>query len=237
MSLTTTESMMKAQGLNPGNVALFSRYDLLRQAVESAVKRYCKWELEQTTLTEFYDGTGYRDVPLRRPYVSAVASVFLDQQGAYGQNLSGFPPATQLTAGQDYVIVYDDATVDGPVGKSGILRKYQYTMPVFPSDLLYWRSAGGLSYTQPAWWPVGYGNIKVTYTFGFASGSIPMDLQQAVWTGVSIAANSAKYGFPLSSENLGAHSYSLDLGKPPEFGTVRQLLSRYRDVSVGGGAI
>jgi hypothetical protein len=133
--------------------------------------------------------------------------------------------------GQDFSLVLDS---DG-IGKSGILRAISNALVLFPSDLVYFRGSGGLSYRKPSFWPRGYGNIKVQYTYGFAPGSVPDDIKLAIAVGCAICANTTKYGFPIVGENLGAHSYSLGFAREPEFGTVRQLLSRYRDLSIGGG--
>jgi len=205
-----------------------ARYDTLRIVAESAVKQFCKWELEPATVTEYYDGVGYRDIPLYKPYVSAVASVYLDQNGYYGQGPTAFT-GSALIEGQDYAVVRDGATAN-PF-KSALLRRIGvYTGYLWPSDLVYNRYAGGLSYQKPPFWPAGYGNVKVTYTYGFAV--IPQDIKLAVATAVGCMANSVKWGYPLTSESLGAHSVGMHIAREPEFGTVRQLLSRYRDTSI-----
>ncbi len=302
MALVTTAQLMVEAGVPYSNLPLRARYDALRIGVEQAVKSYCKWELEQATATDYPDGNGQPDLPLRRPYVSSVTSVYLDSTGYYGQSNNAFPAASLLTAGTDYALVLDD----GSDARGGRLRRlglgnYWY----WPSDLIYAQYPGGITYAPPPWWPVGSGNLKVTYTFGFpsnlgisgaayaagtgtyttaaphgltvgrqvtvtgilpdgfngvlmvqsvptpttftallpadpgstyASGGVadcvPQDLKIAVTIGVAIAVNTTRYGFPLTSENLGAHSYSLSLQRDPEFLTCRSLLGRYRDSSL-----
>lgn len=241
MALVLTKDVMVALGRNPNDPVQFARYDLWRQGVEQAIKNWVKWEIETTTVTDYYDGMGYQDIVLRRPYVQSVQNVWVDPTGAYGQSPGAFPAASLLTAGQDYALILDGyADAGGSVAaRSGLLRRTAYPIPWFPSDLLFYRGAGGLAYHRPAYWPSGWGNIKVQYTFGFtgptagAQGNVPWDLREAVWTGVAIASlGTAKYGFPVTSENLGAHNFSLSIGEFPEFGTVRQRLSRYRDLTV-----
>lgn len=232
MALLDTTSMMTAMGLNPNVTRIFNRYDQLRIGVEAAIKKWCKWEIEQQAgVVDYYDGNDSPDIILRRPYVQSVASVYLDPQGFYGQNAQGFPAASLQVAGSDWALV-NDGYSDGIVGRSGLLRRLTAFLFLFPSDLVYNRQPGGLAYRRPQTWPVGYGNIKVTYTYGFAPGTIPSDIQLAVITGCAMIANSSKWGFPAQSENLGAHSYSLIVGREPEFATVRDMLSRYRDLTV-----
>jgi hypothetical protein len=297
VSLTDTTSLLTACKV-VNTAQNYARYDLLRRQVEAAVKVWCKWEIEQATVTEFYDGTGYTDIVLRRPYVSAVLNVWQDPTGYYGDGTNAFSGAP-LVLGSDYGLVRDDGTR----GKSGLLRRLSNPQLLFPSDVYFNRGPGGLAYQRPADWQVGSGNVKVQYTFGFPSAlvvtamlwsggvatyttatahglqvgqvvnvvnatpagyggtlfvsgatsltftasvavnpgigvsatldAVPQDVKLAVEAGVSIAATSARFGGPASSEGIGAHNYSLPLAREPEFASVRQLLSRYRDLSVG----
>ncbi len=231
MALMTTEEMLTTMGL-PQTATILVRYNSLRIIIEQSIKDWLKWDVEAVAnFTEYHDGTGFIDVQLRKPFVSSVATVNVDQNGAYGQGPNAFAAATLLTAGRDYALVYDDGSTGNP-GKSGLLRRLNYpSVWWWPSDWFIGGRAGGLSYSAPPWWPVGLGNIKVTYSYGFAV--IPSSIKGAVCDGVAILANSSKYGGALTSENLGAHSVSMDLNRSPEFSTVRQLLSRYRDTSVG----
>lgn len=284
------------QGL-PQSPRMVQRYEALRRSAEAAVIRYLKWPVERCTVVEYYDGNGYKDVPLRRPYVVQVANVWLDATGAYAQSITPFPASTLLTAGGDYVLVLDD----GSAGKSGLLRRLTYAGFMWPSDM-YLNGLGGLGYMSPARWPVGYGNLKVECTYGFPcnlpiassvwangvatltfasphllqpgwsvqvcdtgtllngeyvvtsvpstttltvslSGSgttaaigyldaVPPDIKAAVVAAVGVMDKSSRWGYPASSESLGAHSYSLSIGKEPGFGEVRQLLSLWRDSTV-----
>lgn len=228
MALTTTAEVLQALKILSPLPEIQARYNLLRQQVEAAIKTYCKWGLEAVTgQVDYYDGNGYVDITLNNPYVSAITSVYQDPTGFYGQGLNPFPASTLLTAGVDYALAYDN----GSVARGGRLRRLLNNfLLMFPSDLMYYRMAGGLSYQRGPFWPAGQGNIKVTYNYGFST--IPDDIKLAVETAVGTIANSVKYGFPLSSESLGAHSYSTAISREPEFGTVRQLLSRYRDVAI-----
>ena len=94
-------------------------------------------------------------------------------------------------------------------------------------------SGGGKlsSYRLPCW-SRGYGNIKVQYSAGYHEDSIPADLQFAATTLSAFMLSTQPKGLPLQSESLGAYSYSVLTGSEvPEIGTVRGILTRYREVS------
>lgn len=227
--LVSTPDVLFAQGVSAAiGTPLYNRYDLLRQMAEAAVRVYVKWEINQTlNQVDYYDGRGYTDIQLQRPFVSRVVNAWVDNQGGYGSGPNAFT-GNPLTQGVDYALVLDQ----GSLGKSGLLRKLQYPLQGFPSDLVFYRKPGGLAYRSPAYWEAGFGNIKVQYDYGFAAGSIPLDIQLAVVTAVAIILNSTRYGFPLTNEGLGSYNYGLSLVRDREFGTVRQLLSRYMDVAL-----
>jgi hypothetical protein len=84
----------------------------------------------------------------------------------------------------------------------------------------------------PSWTP-GEGNIKVLYGAGYAPGKVPLDLQMAVATLCFYAARNMPQGAALSSESLGAYSYSLvTVGTDiPEVGSAQNILAKYREVS------
>lgn len=69
-------------------------------------------------------------------------------------------------------------------------------------------------------------------TVGLAT-FIPMDVQSAVCEAVSIARAMMQYGGRLTAEGLGDYNYSLSFDRDAAFGTVRQILGSWRDVSVG----
>lgn len=230
MSITTTAEVLSTLAILCLDNDQLVRYDRLRLIAERAIKNYVKWDIEQATVTQFYDGNGALDIPLATPYVSAISAVYMDQQGAYGQNASGFAAATLLTAGADYALVYDSHVV--PKGRSGLLRRLSgHSGAVFPSDLVLAR-IGGLSYSRAPSWPCGYGNIKVNCTFGWPASTMPADIKGIVAMAVNIFANSTKYGYPVQSEGLGDYNYSLAISRDAEFGSIRQQLSIYRDISI-----
>jgi hypothetical protein len=173
--LTTTDEILTYLKLSSDTAD--GRYDLIRRGCEQAVKTFCKWPLEREVgHVEYLSGNGYRDLPLPHPWVSVVSDLRLDMTGYYGDGQNAFAAGTALVAGSDYSLVRD-----GPIGKSGLLRRILNNVFWWPSDIVFNRSSGGLSYRKPSAWPVGYGNIKATYTYGFA--------QHLVVTAAAWAAN------------------------------------------------
>ncbi len=228
MALCTTEYVMQVLRVANRSAELVNYYDLLRQGAEKGIKSYCKWDLEYVaSQTDFYSGAGATIIPIRRPYVTAISAVYVDQAGAWGQANGSFGAGTALTLGRDYALVIDADSG----GKSGQLVRLTSPLPwFFPSDYFFANLRGGLSYQQSPYWPAGFGNIKVVYSWGFAT--IPEDIQLAVVSAVGSLRNTTRYGYPASSESLGAHSISLAINKEPEFGSLRQLLGVYRDLSL-----
>ena len=312
MALVTTADVLTALKSNatPGT-PLYAQIDLLRRQFEQIIKRWCKWGIESNdgmgygNFLEYYDGKGYLDVILRKPFVSRVSEVLLNQLGAYGTYNQGFPTATALTEGRDYSLVFEQTKLCA----SGILRRLSnnlLNMAWWPSSQVYNQNVGGLSYGRGPYWPGGLGNIRVTHDWGFqpstapsagtwaagvatltfpsaivarptdqftikdaspedwngdwqvatvADGGlsitfrsaddlgtlttvgtasfIPLDIQSAVCEAVSIARGLMQYGGKLTNESLGDYSYGVGFNRDDAFGTVRQILSPWRDVSAG----
>lgn len=186
--------------------------------------------------TEYYDGSGYGDLLLRYSVVTAVASVYLDATGYYGDGPSAFAATTLLTSGTDYVLVRDDGSTSA-VGK---LRRIGGQGGVSLNDEWHWWPSevgrGSLSATRGPCWPRGEGNIKVTYTAGYATTAIPADLQLAVHQLCSFVRAGAEHGGQLlGSESLGEYSYSLATNAA-QSGSARladvwNILAHYRDLA------
>lgn len=173
MALTTTAQVMTT--LNIQDQTQSVRIDLLRRGMEQAIKSYCKWEIEQDTVTDYMDGNGQPDMVIRRPFVSNVSSVYQDMSGNWGQSNNAFS-GNPLVQGTDWALVTEDT-----LSKCGLLHRITNNFFTgFPSDLIYQQQSGGLSYCRPAFWIVGGGNYKVTYTYGFppSIGNVT-----AIWSG------------------------------------------------------
>ncbi len=232
MALTTTTYVLLSINMpsDPNG-----RIDQLRRAAEAAVINYIKWDPNAVEdQVDYYDGNGQPILALRRPWVSDVSEVRLDPLGAYGQRSGSFGSTTVLEKGVIWTLRLDGNVSSTNYGKSGSLVCLQGNQLLMPSDLFYggvWNwgwGAAKLSTPQVPIWPPGAGILKVTYDYGFAV--IPDDLQLAVAMAVAIFNNSAQYGGVVTSESLARYSYSLQIDA--QFGTVRQLLSRYRDASL-----
>ena len=204
-----------------------AKYTALLAGADAAVKAWCKWGIEQVTgQIDYYSGNGHHEFALRNPYVTAVTDLRVDQTGAWGQKASSFGSTTVKVAGTDYALKLDESTTRA---RGAVLVKLTVNNPLwFPSDLVFSRGRSGLSYSLPAAWPAGDGNIKVTYTYGFAPGSIPADIQLAVATLVGTVRDTVLHGGFLNSEGLGDYNYSQSMAKELELGSAKQLLSRYR---------
>jgi hypothetical protein len=220
-------------GVNNPNAETLARYTKITTDADQMIKTWLKWEVEQVTgFIEYLDGSGYQDLLLRKPWVDFTITeenpepikVWLDQTGFYGTRSGAFASSTKLTIGDSWAPRIDKGTT---ICKSGILKRLASSNPFwFPSDIFAVR-AGGLSYSGRPFWPNGSGNIKVEYTFGFTSGTMPDDIKAALAATVGILRHSLKYGYPASSEHLGDYSYSSLTEKA--FTDIRRTLSAYRD--------
>lgn len=168
--LTQTELLAYLKSNAVAGTTLYTQYDALRRSVSAAVRRYVKWGIEannnqgQGNFIEFYDGNNYPDLILRNPWVAGVNGVWLSFFGNYGGGTNAFAPASLLTQGTIYNLVYEQP------GRcqSGLLRMLSSNLQGwFPSDYAYYWQAGGLSQQPQPYWPRGTGNIKVCYDWGF----------------------------------------------------------------------
>lgn len=202
-------------------------------SVESAIKSTLDRDIERDNYTEYYSGNGMQDFVLRNTPVdtSETVAVYLDQTGNFGQDDDSFASTTLLTYGTDYAIVVDNSTIS----TSGIVRRLGFGLPF---DIGSGRPYGSLTmrYRQ-AIWPYGAGNIKVTYTGGYAT--VPADITLATLQMASSIYQSRKYGgaFLPGSERLGEYSYSLVAAKLNGSaanvpGTPANLLKPYRRLNV-----
>lgn len=165
--------------------------------------------------TEFYNGTGTPDLFLRNRPVTAVSSVYLDNNAYSGQGTDPFPSTTLLTAGTDYML---DLQSSG-MCKSGRLIRLSGGWPALKVA-----TAGRLV----ARTDIGRGNIKVTYTAGYTT--IPDDLQSAVAMLVQVLRKTTKKGLPITSESLDYYSYQLasDSEATQQLGSMKQILASYK---------
>lgn len=209
--------------------------ELALSAASTAAVKYCGREFEEDTVTEYYDGNGYPELPLKRFPISSVSSVYLDTNGWYGQNSSGFASNTQLTAGTQYVVDYDKSAL--------MLVSYSQTWP--------WSAQGsgwlyaGLMRRGASWiaWPKWPGCVKVTYTAGYSLATMPKDLISAVCSMANYVLISADGGGMITtstsyidvSAGSGFIHEALARGNVPALASSRAVLDSYRDWKINVG--
>jgi hypothetical protein len=173
--------------------------------------------------------------------------VDMDAQGLYGQGPGGFSQVTRLIMGVDYSL-----KVDQPDGssKSALLLRLSSGISGGPLPLGGWPQdlrRGTLTARLPPCWPIGTGNVWINYCSGYGLGpnlvvgatsgsvaNLPQDLVIACATLVAYMKRTIPLGSALNSEVLGRYTYVIynpPPGAPPDIGTLRQILSRYRDLS------
>ncbi len=218
---------------------------LIPQA-DRVIKEWCGRDLELTTYpgaatngkgdSGIYSGNNQRDLVLRQYPVQSVISVNVDPNAFGGQNVANgnvpFGPGTLLTQGVQYMLQLDYAEGGQPASSCGMLRKiggagFDFFGGYYPYT---WGGGKLAAYRMPVW-VRGDGNIKVSYTAGFPT--IPPDLTNAMGTLVSWFIRNQPGGAPLTSESLGGYSYSVmssGMGQAPELGSLRGVLSQYREI-------
>lgn len=231
MSVVTVGQAKLHMGIPPANT---SQDAAIQQWLDGAEEAIWQWlgryrapghtPFESVETTEYYDGGDREKLVLKRRPVTAVAGVWVDRVGYYGQNPTGFPdPDTFWTLGQDYAPMSLDATENNPsilVAFAGAIPTWQGQPQKFPA------------------WPRGSGNIKVTYTAGYAS--LPYDLVSAICNVVAYTRAAAPRGMALESEMIGRYSYTVlkSGGKTggtldiDEIGQALSTLARYKEVNI-----
>jgi len=178
--------------------------------VEASVLRYLKrGPFVSTSFTEYYSGDDREMLILKHRPVTAVSLVRVDQYGYAGQGPDAFPSTSSWDVGVDYYI----PQVSADEQNGSILAAI---------------GNGGK-------WPLGRGNIKVTYTAGYAT--VPDDLALAVNQMIAAIRAGADKGGPVGSETFGEYSYSLLRGGDLSslgFDAVNagRILAGYREVAI-----
>lgn len=150
------------------------------------------------TITEYLSGDGTEKLLLRHRPVQSVASVYVDDDGYFGQGTDPFPASTLLTAGTDYCLQRDTPSSQIEQSKAGILLRIGNVWP----DL--YRNRRGLLVAEQS---LGVGNIKVTYTAGW--GTVPLTDQSAVHQMVGLMRTTQGLGGSIRSLSLDYFSFTL----------------------------
>lgn len=212
---------------------------LLQQLLDIATSAVCNYIPsygEEQTLTQYYDGNGQIDLPLKRRPVNlnVTPQVWIDTGGYYGQGDGAFPDSSSQTYGSDFIVIPDD-TGSQVQSNSAILRRlglgFRFDVIGRPYNSLATR------YRQSVW-PAGQGNIKVTYKAGWSA--VPMDVTGAVLDMAALCYRTRLYGgtYIANSERLGEYSYTLAMalnGQGPlsnNLATVQGKLAPYREFTI-----
>lgn len=177
-------------------------------------------------------------------------SVYYDTQGKYGQGPGGFQGVTQLYLGTDYVL-RSDMPGGGYNSESAILEMITGGILTGGFGVAFGGYGGGyggygrgtLSASPRPRWSSWVGNCCVYYASGYGTGpvngvgsTLPADLTFAANMQISWMLRNIPSGGTVTSETLQSYSYALHWpvpGEPPEPGSIRQIMSRYRDLSIG----
>jgi hypothetical protein len=210
-------------------------------AVQTASNTYVTITYTGVTSTSFTgcsianggSGTLSSSTNLNRVFTPVVYS---DYNGYYGQRPGAFSDSTIAVKGSHFIVVTDrNRTRSRGVNSSnrGLLRRvggFGSTIGEagWSSEVTY---QGKLAGHRLPYWPRGEGNLCVRYSAGFSP--IPLDLQYATAQLVAYMVRVMPSGSPLSSESLGAYSYSVlsQNNDVPEIGSIQRILARYREVS------
>lgn len=192
--LTTTDAFKEHLDIPASNTSEDDRLDSILAGVEDAFNTYANREhvagrhfLESVEATEYYDGTGRELLYLKRCPVTAIDSLYVDQEGYYGHRAGGFAAATEWTIGDDFAPESLAATEHN---KSCL------------------RAIGGDYFSGDVYvWPEGIGNIKVVYTAGYST--VPQGVVFGIHTLAALARKGATKGGAVDSETIGRYAYRL----------------------------
>lgn len=200
----------------------------LAQSASGAVQRYTGRTFESTTIVEYHSGNGNREIVLRQTPVQSITEMRMDSLGAYGQAAGQFDSTTILIAGQDYSLMLDQP----PGSRCGLVRRLGIRYGGGWFD--YMSQPHSLAGVFGAVWPIGDGNIKVTYVVGFAPRDVPFDLKHAAaMLAVRLYLTRKTAGQLYQSERLGEYSYQLlAFSSDDDIGTIRGMLRPWKDLTM-----
>ena len=140
-SLCETEDIFAYLSISP-TTAQSDAMEVIKNGMESAVKRFCRWRIVQETLTSFLPlhptavgyhvptaETGYgfgavtsgrNRLQLPAMHVKTITSIYEDSGAKAGFNAEDFPSTTLLTAGDDYFLEKDSGSTYSESG--GVIR-------------------------------------------------------------------------------------------------------------------
>jgi hypothetical protein len=219
MALTTLVSVKAQAGISSSDTSKDTQLTALIPCVTAIIKRSLNRDIEAASYIEYYSGDNSPYLILRQYPVISIDSIYFDTGGYFGQVQNAFPASTLLAAGTDYVLM---AGANG-VGTSGMVRRIGGTWYGH-----YSRTVGRVA-NQP---PIPSGNIKVTYTAGYAI--VPPALSYAVNLMVMRCASWAAAGQPaqsMSYEDASMSFFSTAEGAKL-LGSVEKTVGNYKSIPV-----
>jgi hypothetical protein len=206
-------------------------------AVQTGVSTWSYVTYTGTTTTSFTGCSGGSG-SLTTANLVCSPVVWWDPNAKSGQAQGAFPDGTILSLGNTYSLVTD---VSLRVSKRGLIRREGGQGAAFIGfypEMIYQGKLG--AYGLPRW-SRGDGNIKVSYTSGYALGSnqngfplIPDEISYAAAALVAQMIRTQPVGADLSSESLGAYSYTILASDRewPQIGNLNRLLAPYREFAL-----
>lgn len=229
MALVALDSLKQMLGLDLADNTADPQLLILRDAAEKAVEMYCNREFAQKEVVEYHTGTGQPSIVLLHRPVVSILNLWVDYDGDYDETDPdpSYGPGTLLEPSADYVLERDGSWGGSPVSFCGVVnRRKTVWLPYYrtyqPGRLV---AEGGPT----------YGSIKVQYVGGYAP--VPDDLAYAIALYVATMRRVIPWGGKNVSERIGDYSYTLLPQfyrglQQPEMASVRQVLARYREVSL-----
>jgi len=207
-----------------GTAVPTAQIQALCEAASDAVERYIGRPIEKAERTEYYSANGQKAIPLKVRPVWDVEEVRWDALGFFGADtvdVTRFGDDTLQVYGVDYTWSKTTSTA-GDRNNSALLIR----IPGEWFERPRYRERNKLAIDNVP----GQGDIRVTYTAGY--DPIPASIKLATAQVVTRMKQNLERGGNLTMERLGDHKYELsekDFTGHPELGSVRQLLSRFRD--------
>ncbi len=208
---------------------------LLIETASTWIQEILNRDFELKSRTEYYPGSGTQEMTLRhRPVlINPLPLVYEDDTnlGFYGSVPGSFDSTTQLVYGDDFALVLDNDINNTGIfdsSRSGILVRINqlWDKPVY-------RQIGLLS----PFIARGYGNVKIVYTAGYTTDSLPAQIRTACAVLVSKLRNLLPYGSLLTSESYEERSVGYFIpNKRILLAEVWPMIYSYRNQWFGSGA-
>ncbi len=236
MALTTVANVQQVPGLGSNALLTTAYLQTLVDASDSAIKQFLKWPVEpQATYTEYQSGKNQQELILKKPWSYSITNLWVDANGNWGATPGAFGSGTLLTSGINYALELDEQDDQGtPVSERSMVQMLGGG-PLGTWPWPYWQglNQGKLAGSPGPIWPLGRGNIKVSYVAGF--DIVPADLTYAATMLVADMVRNQPSGYPLNNESLGAYSYGIAQqaaeGQYPTLSSIGPILRRYREAS------